>query len=439
MLTRRKLMAATAAAWTLGGADAAPAAADDFVTVSNLGFLRGGRPYRFAGTNLWYGPYLGSAGPLGHRDRLKRELDTLQRLGLGNLRLLASGEDSPLANSLKPALHGPKPPYNEELLAGLDFTLAEMGQRGMKAVLFLNNFWEWSGGMVTYQAWSNGGHFIDLGDPAHPWPEFADFSARFYASPAAIALYEEYVAALIARTNTVSGKSYRDDPAIMAWQLANEPRPGGTSATAPFDAFYTWIARTAAFIKARDPSHLVSTGNEGVMGCLESADCVLKAHAAKDIDYVTFHMWPQNWSWIDPAKLEATYESGEARCRAYIETHIKLAKTLGKPLVLEEFGFPREGGGNDPAIAASHRDRFFAMVYGALEADAKAGGPFAGTNFWAWGGEGRALHSDFAMRPGDTSYVGDPPQEPQGRNSVFDSDAPTLALIAAHAKRLEQI
>jgi mannan endo-1,4-beta-mannosidase len=313
-----------------------------------------------------------------------------------------------------------------------------MGKRGMKAVLFLNNFWEWSGGMVTYQAWSNGGHFINLGDPAHPWPEFADFSAQFYESPKAIALYEEYVAAIVGRTNAITGKPYRDDPTIMAWQLANEPRPGGTASKAPFAAFYAWIARTADFIKQRDPNHLISTGNEGVMGCLESTDCVLKAHAAKNIDYVTFHMWPQNWSWIDATNLEASYASGEAKCRAYIETHIKLAQTLGKPLVLEEFGFPREGNRNGPEAATAHRDRFFAMVYEMVEKSARSGGPFAGTNFWAWGGEGRALHTDYAMQPGDTSYVGDPPQEPQGRNSVFNSDATTLAIIAKHVAALKR-
>jgi len=438
MLTRRDMLAGTAA--TLGtGTAFAKTQANPFVRVDGTRFRAGGKAYRYAGTNLWYAAYLGSAGALGHRDRLKRELDALKKLGLGNLRLLASGEDSPLNNSLKPAFHGPKPPYNEVLLQGLDYALAEMGKRGMKAVLFLNNFWEWSGGMVTYQAWSNGGHFINLGDPAHPWPEFADFSAQFYASPKAIALYEEYVAAIVGRTNSVTGKPYRDDATIMSWQLANEPRPGGTASKAPFEAFYAWIARTADFIKKRDPNHLVSTGNEGLKGCLESSDCVLKAHAPKNIDYVTFHMWPQNWGWIDPANLEASYDAGEAKCRDYIETHIKLAQSLGKPLVLEEFGFPREGDQYSPSVPTSTRDRFYRMVYRAVEENAKAGGPFAGTNFWAWGGEGRASHADFKMVAGDTSYVGDPPQEPQGRNSVFASDASTLAIIREHVAKLKTL
>ena len=414
-------------------------APDGFVRVDGHRFLLDGNPYRYCGTNMWYGAYLGSPGPLGNRDRLKRELDNLGKLGLGNLRVLGSGELSPLKNSLKYTFRGPKPPYNEDLLAGLDYLLAEMGKRGMKAVIYLNNFWEWSGGMVTYQYWTNGGHYINLGDPAHPWPEFADFSAQFYTMPAAIALYEDYVAAIVGRTNTVTGRKYRDDPAIMSWQLANEPRPGGGLAKAPFAAFYAWIARSADFIKHHDPNHLVSTGNEGLKGCLESEECVVRAHSPANIDYVTFHLWPLNWSWVDAGDLKGTYADCEAKSRDYIATHLKIAGQLDKPAVLEEFGFVRDGGAYGIDVPTTWRDRFYRMVFDAVEANAGQGGPFAGTNFWAWGGAGRAQHPDFMMGPNDTSYVGDPPQEPQGRNSVFDCDASTLAIIRGHARRLRKL
>jgi mannan endo-1,4-beta-mannosidase len=437
MLTRRSIIAAGAALASAGSVGLARP--NPFVSVQGKQFILGGRPYRYAGTNLWYGAYLGSAGALGNRDRLKRELDTLHGLGLDNLRVLGSGEVSPLKNSLQPAFRGPKPPYNEELLIGLDYLLAEMAEREMKAVIYLNNFWEWSGGMVTYQYWTNGGHYMDLNDPAHPWPQFADFSAQFYASPKAIALYHDYVAAIVGRTNSVTGKAYRDDPAIMSWQLANEPRPGGTASKAPFKAFYAWIARTADFIKQRDANHLVSTGNEGLKGCLELEQCVIKAHQPKGIDYLTFHLWPLNWSWVDANDLAGTFKSCEAQSRAYIAAHLKMAETLGKPAVLEEFGFVRDGGLYAPSVPTTWRDRFYAMVFGMVEGSARKHGSFAGTNFWAWGGEGRAKHPDFMMRTGDTSYVGDPPQEPQGRNSVFDSDASTLAIIRGHVAALRKI
>src|SRR5262245_3803287 len=64
-------------------------AAGDFVTVRNGRFEIGGRPYFYIGTNLWYGCYLSDAGVTGGRERLVRELDRLQRIGVTNLRLLA--------------------------------------------------------------------------------------------------------------------------------------------------------------------------------------------------------------------------------------------------------------------------------------------------------------------------------------------------------------
>ncbi len=40
-----------------------------------------GTPYRYVGMNYWYGANLGSSGPGGDRDRLRRELDELSARG----------------------------------------------------------------------------------------------------------------------------------------------------------------------------------------------------------------------------------------------------------------------------------------------------------------------------------------------------------------------
>jgi mannan endo-1,4-beta-mannosidase len=78
-------------------------------------------------------------------------------------------------------------------------------------------------------------------------------------------------------------------------------------------------------------------------------------------------------------------------------------------------------------------------VFGHLAANAEAGGPFAGSNFWTWGGYGRPSGAaDAAWRPGD-DFTGDPPMEPQGRNSVFATDASTLAVLERHACRMTAV
>jgi mannan endo-1,4-beta-mannosidase len=307
----------------------------------------------------------------------------------------------------------------------------------MKAVIFLNNFWEWSGGMQTYLSWVNDGRFINLGDPAHPWPEFALSTAEFYANEAAVALFNQYLESVVSRRNTVTGDLYRDDPTIMSWQLANEPRPGNGAVSRPnLPHYFAWIEDTAARISAIAPHQLVSVGSEGTMGCIEFDDCWLGAHEADGIDYATFHLWIKNWGWFDATRAEETFDSAMQRAGDYIDHHVEMSRKLGMPVVLEEFGAERDGGSFDPAVATSYRDRFFSMVFERIENSTAQGGPLVGSNFWTWGGYGRAERSSAKWENGDRSYTGDPPQEAQGLNSVFSTDASTLAILRRHAGML---
>ncbi|MEP9360323.1 cellulase family glycosylhydrolase [Sphingomonas sp. KR3-1] len=426
MITRRSMLGSAAA---LAGAAALPAAAAPagFVSAQGTRLVLGGKPYRFAGSNMWYAAWLGADAPWGNRDRLRRELDTLAAMGVRNLRIAASAEDSPLKNSVKPAFRTRGTALNPALIDGLAYALAELARRDMKAVLYLTNFWEWSGGMMTYLSWVNGGKYLDMNDPAHPWPEFPDMAAQFYASSEAVGLFHDYVRATVTR--------HAGDPAIMAWQLANEPRPGGSARAAEplLPAYNGWIQGTARLIKSLSPRHMVSTGSEGLKGSIERAQVYKAAHAFPEIDYCTAHIWPLNWGWVDAKDIAGTNAASFAKVRAYIAQHIQLATDLGKPLVIEEFGYPRDGGGYDPESATGYKDLYYQLIYAAVEANP---GIISGSNFWAWNGEGRAVHGDHRFRPGDTAWLGDPPHEPQGWYGVFDSDASTRAVIQAHAAAL---
>lgn len=441
MLSRRAVLASTAA---IALAPAVPVRAAGrgagaaFVTRDGIGLRLDGKPYRFVGANAWYLAWLGADADYGDHARLSRELDAMAADGVTNLRIGASAELSPLHNSVRPAFRDQSATYNETLLAGLDRAMAEIGRRNMKTVLYLTNFWEWSGGMMTYLSWVNGGRYINMNDPAHPWPEFADFNADFYRSPEAIALYHDYVRAVVTRTNTVTGVRYADDPAIMAWQLANEPRSAGgqEKALANLPAFYAWINDTARLIKSLDPNHLVSTGGEGLKGSSEQAGVVLDSSRSPDIDYLTAHIWPGNWGWLDRKDMAGTDARARTLAADYIRQHIGFARQLNKPLVIEEFGYPRDGDLYDPAVPTTLRDGFYADIHAAVLADARAGGPLAGSNFWAWNGEGRTGNPDFRFHDGDRAWLGDPPHEPQGWYGVFDTDRSTRALVRNHATAL---
>ncbi len=410
----------------------------EFVRVKGAQFHVAGKPYYFVGVNMWYAAYLGAEADYGDRERLVAELDLLQSLGVANLRILGASETSPFQKSLRETFQSHAGAYNEQLLQGLDFALAEMAKRNMRAVIYLNNFWEWSGGMGTYLYWTNGGSYVDLGDPAHPWPAFQNVTAYFYESEQANNLYRDYIRMLVSRVNTVTGLAYRDDPAIMAWQLANEPRPGFDYKEGDdgLQSFYEWIEDTAHFIKSLDPNHLVSSGNEGFMVCNEIDSCFFDAHETPAIDYLTFHIWPRNWGWMDMAQAEKTFPTVLEKTDQYIKQHISYAERLNKPVVLEEFGLDRDGGENSPGASVNMRNDYLSMVFTKLGESASKGAPFSGVNIWAWGGYGEAAHPDYAWRDGDVRFTGDPPQEPQGRNSVFASDLSTLGIIKAHAQGL---
>ncbi|MBP1655749.1 MAG: mannanase [Bacteroidetes bacterium] len=411
-----------------------------FVRVQGNRFTIDGTPYYFAGTNMWYGCYIGSTGPTGNRERLCRELDFLAAQGITNLRVLAASESSHVRHAAEPPIQPAPGVVDEDLLRGLDFLLAEMADRDMRAVLYLNNFWEWSGGMAAYVAWMNKDGGVDPADTSRPWSDFVEYAATFYAHERANAYYRDYIRQLITRRNTVHGRLYSEDPTIMAWQLSNEPRPGmpGPNGEQNLPGFLLWIDSTAAFIHALDTNHLVSSGSEGTVGSLQSEDNYLRAHQSAQIDYLTAHVWPYNWRWFDPVRPAETLPVAVDSSRTYILKHIDLAWQLGKPIVFEEFGLSRDSGNVQPGSPTVARDRYFEFFTDMLYDSARAGTPIAGSNFWAWGGEARGVHNDSLWKPGD-QLLGDPPHEPQGFNAIYDVDTSTVAILRRHAEKMNQL
>ena len=409
-----------------------PSAISPYVQVDGLNFIKDGKPYHFMGTNLWYGANLAAEG---QRQRLLKELDQLKALGVNNLRVVGASEgagESRIRKSFQPALGV----YDEELLTGLDFLLAEMGKRDMTAVIFLNNYWVWTGGMSQYMAWVNHEEVPNPFLPQYSWDDFMRYSATFYFNEEAILAHRRYMDQLLTRINTITGQPYVEDPTIMSWQLANEPRPGNDSKDSVVIAGYLkWVDATARYIRNKDPNHLVSSGNEGLAGSVWLESAYLDAHKLKSIDYMTFHLWIKNWGWYDASKAEATYPEASRKALEYIEQHLKYAADLGKPITLEEFGIPRDDHSFSLNAATTWRDKYYTAVFNALYDNAAKGGAAAGSNFWGWGGLGIPDTDDEKWAPGD-DFVGDPPQEPQGLNSVFVSDSSTVAIIADYAKKM---
>jgi mannan endo-1,4-beta-mannosidase len=411
-----------------------PCLAGDFVRVTPTGLERQGRPYRFVGANFWAGMNLGSSGQAGDRKRLLRELDRMQSLGISNLRIMGAteGPDSEPWR-IVPALQPQPGSFRDELLEGLDFLMSEIGRRGMTAVVCLGDFWPWSGGFSQLLNWSGAGT-IPYPPPAAggDWSVYQNFTQQFYSNEQAMNLYRETIRKIVARTNSITHVVYKDDPAILSWELANEPR--GIQNVVLFNF---WLDQSSTFIKSLDPNHLVTTGSEGETPWPETAGLdFLANHSHSAIDYATIHIWAGNWGWYDPAHAQATFGDAVAKMKSYFQDHLAKARRLGKPLVVEEFGLARDGGSFDPESATSYRDRYYAEVFEQVAQAQAAGAPVAGVNFWAWAGEARPNKPYGGYWHAGDPFLGDPPHEAQGWYSVYDRDASTLQVISRYARKV---
>ncbi len=75
----------------------------------------------------------------------------------------------------------------------------------MKLILSFSSNWTPTGGIPEYLKWAGSEAPVD-----------------FYTDPAIRKQYKDYVATVLARVNTVNGRTYSEDPTVMAWNLVRE-------------------------------------------------------------------------------------------------------------------------------------------------------------------------------------------------------------------------
>ena len=248
----------------------------------------------------------------------------------------------------------------------------ELQKRGLFGIYMLSNFWQWSGGFAQYIAWAGGG----------PIPYPPPGAGRQLGS--------------CSRNRTGgSTRTQQGDGAVRRLRPVHRPAAqeqpdgdlGAGQRAARDDqppAFHDWIDKTARLIKSLAPGQLCTTGSEGLTGTPQYAGVdPVKDHASAAIDFICFHMWAENWNWVHGESIPTGYPKALGLAKKYVAKHAELAAKSGKPLLLEEFGFPRDGGSFDPASPTTFRDQYFQEVY-ALVASLIPTTPMAGIMPWAW-------------------------------------------------------
>jgi len=275
------------------------------------------------------------------------------------------------------------PAYNDSATNGLgnvDYTIAEAAKYGIKLIVTLTDNWTYYGGMDTYVAWR--------GLKDHD---------QFYTDSTVLQWYENWVSHVLNRVNAITGVAYKDDPAIMAWELANEPRCVNgslpTSGSCNVQTLANWIGTTAAYIKSVDRNHLVAIGDEGFFcpagNCSDGVDSSTFARIPA-IDIVGFHLYPDTWN------LNLT------QADAFIDQHESDAESAGKPLYMGEFGI-QSGNGKEYVYNEWVNRIFSGGASGAMFWDLASGTPAASAAeaYYGWdeyaGAPALMVMNDFAL------------------------------------------
>ena len=197
-----------------------------------------------------------------------------------------------------------------------------------------------AGGAMAYVKWAHA-----AGERA---PDGAPLRRRedFFTSRLCRDWFKAFVSKMLTRVNSVTGVAYRDDPAIFAWELINEPRVQGDASG---DVLQAWIEDVAAYAKTLDDAHLLTVGTEGFYGGVTDATRASNEHPpgggaerlggdytrnffVTELDFACVHLWVDLWLSCDEACKLAFAER-------WIVGHLDASRAaFDKPVLLEEFG-----------------------------------------------------------------------------------------------------
>lgn len=137
----------------------------------------------------------------------------------------------------------------------------------------------------------------------------------------------------------------------------------------------------SSYIKSIDNNHLVGIGMEGYYGQSEKqanpngfvvgTDFITNSRTP-GIDYATIHIYPDQWL------SNSTNAAQDQFVKQWIQSHIADSKSIGKPLIIEEFG-KNSKSANYSVIA---RDAYMGNVFADVYDCAKNAGPCVGALFW---------------------------------------------------------
>ncbi|KAJ0733307.1 putative mannan endo-1,4-beta-mannosidase [Helianthus annuus] len=345
-----------------------------FVRTKGSNFVVNGSPFLFNGFNAYW--MMNVAADPSERYKVSQVLQDAANAGLSVCRTWAFADGGGYnALQISPGV------YNELVFQGLDFVVAEARKYGIRLILsFVNNFKDF-GGRPQYVEWArNSGVQVSSYDD-------------FYTNPIVKGYYKNHVQSVITRINKITQIAYSQDPAIMAWELINEPRSQSDYSGRTIN---DWVQEMALFVKSLDRYHLLEIGMEGFYGDTmperkqinpgyQVGTDFISNNLIREIDFATIHAYPPKW-------LSGKDEDSQmALMQRWMWSHFKDSRTiLKKPLVIAEFG----KSSKDPGYNIHKRDSYMRDVYRNIYMEARSGGTVGGGLVWQLMADGMGSYGD---------------------------------------------
>ncbi|AOS98642.1 hypothetical protein AUP74_03276 [Microbulbifer aggregans] len=193
---------------------------------------------------------------------------------------------------------------NEEAMRVMDRMIYLADTHGLRLIIPVIDHWSWWGGKRELaQMMGEVDQDTKEGGPLY------DTESKTYAA------YQHIIEQLVSRKNTCTGREYREEKAIMAWETGNELR--GTN--------QEFLAETAALFKKLAPNQLVVDGDQ-------QADYV-NAPGSASIDQGEF------LGLKDPnVDIQSNHFYGQYLSADEIRKQAALAEKYNKPLFIGEYG-----------------------------------------------------------------------------------------------------
>ncbi len=186
--------------------------------------------------------------------------------------------------------------FNEEAFKVLDLVMALANEYKVRVIIPFVNNWQWMGGR----------------------PNYADFRGKapddFWTDKQIRNDFKQTISYLINRTNTITGKKYKDDKAILCWETGNE-----------LENTEEWAIDIARYIKSLDQNHLLMDGFFAIHA--EEGNPINKFIEQYAID--------------EPAFDIISSHHYEPNSVLMIKNMKKTVEMIGgkKPLIIDEWGF----------------------------------------------------------------------------------------------------